>query len=98
MSKGYFGAPKRQQTAASSNRCLSCPTDSDYQLGTPGQKATPDNGMVSSHHGGVSTTLRNGDVFCKQDNREVERERFIGRQVRPTLSALVLHYAERTYA
>ncbi|KAK3908501.1 Nephrin [Frankliniella fusca] len=31
-------------------------------------------------HHGVHATLRNGDVFCKQDNREVERERYIGRQ------------------
>ena len=38
---------------------------------------TPDNGVLAVH-----ATLRNGDVFSKQDNREAERERYIGRQVR----------------
>ncbi|KAE8739067.1 hypothetical protein FOCC_FOCC015437 [Frankliniella occidentalis] len=59
---------------------IPCNKDSDYQLGTPGQKSTPDNNGVLAGHHGVHATLRNGDVFCKQDNREVERERYIGRQ------------------
>lgn len=55
---------------------IPCNKDSDYQLGTPGQKTmTPDNGVLAVH-----ATLRNGDVFSKQDNREAERERYIGRQ------------------
>lgn len=61
--------------------------DSDYQLGTPGLKTSPDNGVVG--HGVVHANLRNGDVFCKQDNRDVERERYIGRQVRTRGRALV---------
>ncbi|XP_034250321.1 nephrin-like [Thrips palmi] len=62
---------------------IPCNKDSDYQLGTPGQKTlTPDNGVLGGHHGVVHATLRNGDVFSKQDNREAERERYIGRQFR----------------
>ncbi|KAJ1529183.1 hypothetical protein ONE63_005989 [Megalurothrips usitatus] len=60
---------------------IPCNKDSDYQLGTPVPKTTPDNGVIAGHHVGVHATLRNGDVFSnKQDNRETERERYIGRQ------------------
>ena len=52
--------------------------DSDYQLGTPGMKTSPDTGVG---HGVGHANLRNGDVYSKQDNRDVERERYIGRQV-----------------